>query len=111
MHGKPVTQTWTTLAASVSSGSTQITLQQGVNWPVGSQIIIATTGDYLSQGQSEVRTITSISSDGRTLTLNSPLVYAHLGVSQIVGSVTVESRAEVGLLSHNVVFQGTLMIF
>ncbi|CAF3664415.1 unnamed protein product [Rotaria sordida] len=107
MHGKTVTQTWTHLAATVSSGSSRITLRQAVNWSVGSTIVIATTGDYLSQGQSEIRTITAVSDNGYTITLNSPLTYTHLGVTQNVGSTTVEVRAEVGLLSHNVIFQGS----
>ncbi|CAF2963963.1 unnamed protein product [Rotaria sp. Silwood2] len=108
MHGRNVVRTWARLASTATSGSTQITLLQTVDWPVGSQIIIATTGDYLSQGESEVRTITAVSSNGLTLTLNSPLTYDHLGVTQNVGSTSVEIRAEVGLLSHNVVFQGSI---
>ena len=106
MHGQTVTQTWTYLAATAASGSSQITLRQAVNWPVDSLIVIATTGDYLSQGQSETRTITAVTENGLTLTLNAPLTYTHLGMTQTVGSTTVEVRAEVGLLSHNVVFQG-----
>jgi hypothetical protein len=106
MHGKNVSQTWTSLAATASSGSSQITLRQAVDWPVGSTIVIATTGDYLSQGQSETRTITAISANGFTLTLDSPLNYTHLGVTQTVGPTTVEVRAEVGLLSHNIIVQG-----
>ena len=109
MHGMTVTQTWTRLAGTAAVGSTQITLLRAVDWSVGSRIVIATTGDYLSQGQSETRTITAISADGLTLTLNSPLTYKHLGVTQNVGSTTVEIRAEVGLLSHNVIFQGMSM--
>jgi hypothetical protein len=38
--------------------------------------------------------------------LDSALVNTHLGITQNVGSTSVEIRAEVGLLSHNVVFQG-----
>ena len=106
MHGIDYGQTWTQLGATAASGASQITLRQAVSWPVGSQIIIPTTGDYVSQGESEVRTITARSTDGLTLTLDSPLNYTHLGVSQIVGSVTVEARGEVGLLSHNILFQG-----
>ena len=106
MHGKPISQMWTHLNATASIGSSQISLQQPVNWIVDNQIVIATTGDYESQGESEVRTITSISSDGLTLTLDTPLNYTHLGITQSVGSTTIELRAEVGLLSHNVVFQG-----
>ena len=106
MHGANVGQTWTRLAATAAAGSTQITLLQPVSWPVGSVIVIATTGDYMSQAQSETRTITAVSSNGLTLTLDSPLTYQHLGVTQTVGTTSVQFRAEVGLLSHNVVFQG-----
>ena len=106
MHGASVVRTWTRLASTVAAGATQITLRQSVNWPVGSMIVIATTGDYLSQGETETRTVTAVSSNGLTLTLNAPLTHNHLGVTQIVGSTSVEARAEVGLLSHNVVFQG-----
>lgn len=110
MHGIPMIQTWARLASTAAIGATQITLQQSVNWPVGSKIVIATTGDYLSQGQTETRTITVIGSNNRTLTLDSPLTYRHLGVSQTFGATTVDIRGEVGLLSHNVVFRG-LSIF
>ncbi|CAF5011512.1 unnamed protein product, partial [Rotaria socialis] len=48
---------------------------------------------------------------GHTLTLNSALNYDHMGITQTVGSTSVEIRAEVGLLSHNVVFQGLFTIF
>jgi hypothetical protein len=96
------------LNATANSGSSQITLCQPVNWLVGNEIIIATTGDYLSQTESEVRTITSISSDGLTLTLDTPLNNTHLGITQTVGSTTIDLRAEVGLLSHNVIFQGSV---
>ena len=106
MHGANVGQTWTRLSATAVAGATQITLLQPVSWPVGSVIVIATTGDYMSQAQSETRTITAVSSNGLTLTLDSPLTYQHLGVTQTVGTTSVQFRAEVGLLSHNVVFQG-----
>ncbi|CAF5229835.1 unnamed protein product, partial [Rotaria magnacalcarata] len=90
---------------TASSGSSKIVLRQSVNWPVGNTIVIATTDDYLSQGQSEIRKITAISNDGRTLALDFPLAYTHLGVTQHVGSTVGEVRAEVGLLSHNIIFQ------
>jgi hypothetical protein len=106
IHGVDYGQTWTQLGATANSGASQITLRQAVSWPVGSQIIIPTTGDYLSQGESEVRTIIARSTNGLTLTLDTPLNFTHLGVSQNVGIVTVEARGEVGLLSHNILFQG-----
>ncbi|CAF3925163.1 unnamed protein product [Rotaria sp. Silwood2] len=108
MHGKPTVQMWTHLAMTAVNGSSTITLRQAVDWTVGSEIIIATTGDYLSQGESEKRTITGISNNGLTLTLNTPLNWTHLGVTQNLGSISIDARAEVGLLSHNVVFQGSV---
>ncbi|CAF2034520.1 unnamed protein product, partial [Rotaria magnacalcarata] len=109
IYHKPVTQTWTYLDTTASSGSSKIVLRQSVNWPVGNTIVIATTDDYLSQGQSEIRKITAISNDGRTLALDFPLAYTHLGVTQHVGSTVGEVRAEVGLLSHNIIFQGAVL--
>jgi hypothetical protein len=106
MHGRSVVRIWTRLANTAAVGARNITLLQDVDWPVGSRIVIATTGDYLSQRETETRTITAISSNGRVLTLDSPLTFEHLGLTQPVGSTTVEARAEVGLLSHNVIFQG-----
>lgn len=111
MHGANVGQTWTRLAATAAAGSTQITLLQPVSWPVGSQIVIATTGNYQSQGQTETRTITAISLNGLTLTLDAALTYQHLGVTQTFGTTPVEFRAEVGLLTRNVVFQGLSKLF
>lgn len=111
MHGRSVVRTWTRLASTANVGATQITLQQNVDWPVGSTIVIATTGDKFSQGQSEIRTITAVSSNGLTLTLNSALSFTHLGVTQNVGPTSVDLRAEVGLLSHNVIYQGLPIIY
>lgn len=106
MHGIPTVRTWAQLANTANNGSSTITLLQSVNWTIGSQIIIATTSDRFSQKESEIRQITNISSNGLVLTLDKPLTYTHLGLVQSINSITVEVRAEVGLLTHNVVFQG-----
>ncbi|CAF0710276.1 unnamed protein product [Brachionus calyciflorus] len=110
MHGKPVGVTWTHLGQTADSGSSQIILKEPVLWEVGSEIVIATTGNYLSQGENEVRKISAISIDKKTLTLDTPLTYTHLSVIRTIGSGIdtrqVEIRAEVGLLTRNVVYQG-----
>ncbi|CAF3091006.1 unnamed protein product [Rotaria socialis] len=108
MHGIDYGQTWTQLGQTANSGDSQITLRQAMRWPIGSQIIIPTTGDYESQAESEVRTITAQSSNGLILTLDAPLNFTHLGVSRNIGSLTVNARGEVGLLSHNILFQGSV---
>jgi hypothetical protein len=104
LHGKPVGVTWTYLSATANANSNQIQLKDPIGWSNGDQIVIATTGDNLSVGQSETNYITSISADKKTLTLKTPLKYEHLSISRTVGGVTVQIRAEVGLLSRNVLF-------
>ncbi|CAF1130171.1 unnamed protein product [Rotaria sordida] len=98
MHGANVIRTWTRLASVAIIGSTQIIILHPVDWPIDSTIVITTIGNYLTQGKTEICTITAISSNGLTLTLDSALVNTHL----------VELRAEVDFLSHNVIFQGSV---
>lgn len=50
-----------------------------------------------------------MSADGRTLTLTEPLEYSHLGVTVTLPDGTVfEGRAEVGLLTRNIVVRGAV---
>lgn len=110
MHGKPVGVTWTQLGQTASAGSDQIVLKEPVVWEVGSEIVIATTGDLYSVRESEVRSIIGKSADNKTLTLDQQLNYTHLSVEIQVGQspdlYTVEKKAEVGLLSRNIKFRG-----
>ncbi|XP_048777455.2 fibrocystin-L-like isoform X3 [Ostrea edulis] len=105
LHGKPKV-TWTRLAATANSGSSSITLQQGVDWEVGDQIVLATTGHRHSQEETETKRVASVSADGKTVTLDSPLTYTHVRVTETYGTATVDMAGEVGLLSHNVRFRG-----
>lgn len=72
--GKPIRMTWTRLAATASAGDTEIELEWGqLDWPVGSTIVIATTGDRHSQSETETRVITAVNNDGTVLTLDEAL--------------------------------------
>ena len=105
--GKSVGITWTQLSATVNVGDTSITLVSPVQWSAGDQIVIATTGDRLTQSQNEQRTIVSVSGDGLTLTLDDALEYEHLGEEiGLSAGQTLQARAEVGLLTHNIVIRG-----
>lgn len=110
MHGVSTGVTWTHLNQTVQAGSSTIKLKEPVSWSINSEIVIATTNDKYSIGQSEKRKILSKSADNTTLTLDKPLNYPHLGEIRTVGNesnkVDVYVRAEVGLLTRNVVFQG-----
>jgi len=106
LHGLPVGVTWTHLQMTASAGSNEITLKEPVIWSIGSEIVIATTGSKLTQRESEKRRIISKSGDNRTLTLDIPLVYDHLAETRTVNDITVEVRAEIGLLTRNVLVKG-----
>ena len=78
-------------------------MEDAVSWPVGAQIAIASTdystaGEGLVPDQSEQNEIASIS--GNTITLKNPLTYMHWA------DKAGYERAEVGLLTRNIVFQG-----
>jgi hypothetical protein len=111
VHGTPVGVTWTQLASTATAGSSVIVLKDQVNWPLGGTIVIATTGDKFSQGETETAVIQSIAADKKTITLTAALNFTHLGVTRTAGtggnSINLDIRAEVGLLTRNVVISGS----
>ena len=100
--------TWTHLAETAPAGSTEIVLKQPVTWKAGDKIVIATTSDRNSMKENEEMTIASVSADGYTLGLTTPLKYQHISIAQTFGDKEVESRAEVGLLTRNILIRGTM---
>ncbi|XP_067951959.1 fibrocystin-L-like, partial [Watersipora subatra] len=108
LHGIPKVS-WTVLGSSANAGDFEIVLQQPVDWEVGDEIAIASTGYRHSQKENEKRQIAAVSSDGRTITLNESLTYSHIGETRdLGGGHMLEMRAEVGLLSHNVLVRGSI---
>ena len=77
LHGIERQVTWTRLSQTAAPGSNSITVQEPVDWAVGEEIVIAPTG--FNSWETEVMKITAVSSDKRTLTLNSTLKNSHLG--------------------------------
>jgi len=131
IHGAPQIS-WTTLSATVYPGDSEIRVQHPVNWPVGSKIAIANTDFETNEtSHTEVATVQSIGTDGRTIEIgdirvcpeytksgvttkcmqSEQLSYVHLGekITFAEGHALgreVEMRAEVGLLSRNIVIEG-----
>ncbi|MDQ4148387.1 MAG: transmembrane domain-containing protein [Actinomycetota bacterium] len=101
MHGRPV-DGWTKLNETARPGDEVITLAQASPWRVGDEIVLASS-DYWEHHDEE-RRITSIS--GTTVKLDQPLQYRHWGKIQSWGEHSVDERAEVGLLSRNLVVRG-----
>ena len=107
MHGIVRDKTWTLLASTAAVGATTITLNEVVDWKVGEQIAIASTSYKGREG--EKRFITAI--DRTTpakpvLTLDKALLYKHFAATETYGTDTIDMRAEVGLLTRNVVYRG-----
>jgi hypothetical protein len=108
LHGQHTGYTWTRLESTANAGVTQITLENPVSWKIGDEIVVATTGHRHTQSQNERHTIANVTNGGKTLTLEAPLKYKHLGETLSVGGKhTLETRAEVGLLTRNVVVRGS----
>jgi hypothetical protein len=105
--GNPTPSTWTLLGETAEVGDTTLQLQvEPNNWRVGDYIVVASTGDHMSQHQNEKVEITAIT--GNTITFKPALEYRHLGITEVYGSTSLELRAEVGLLTHNIIFRGSI---
>ena len=107
MHGVPRVPTWTELETTVLPGATTITLHTAVDWQAGEVIVIAPTGYNVDEA--EERTIVSVNratANRPVITLNEKLDFKHYAGVETYGSETLEMRAEVGLLTRNVVYRG-----
>jgi len=82
-------------------------LKVPVDWQVGEEISIASTS-YNSR-EAEQRTITAITNadTNPVITLDKPLEYRHFAATETYGDKQIDMRAEVGLLTRNVKYQGS----
>ena len=60
-----------------------------------------------SQKENEEFNITSVSNDGRTIGITPSVEYRHISFVQTIAGRMIETRAEVGLLTRNVVVEGS----
>jgi hypothetical protein len=107
MHGPERIPTWTMMEETAEVGANQITLKQEVDWVVGELIGVAST-DYNGR-HAEKRTIIAIDKtipEKPVITMDKPFEYKHYAATEAYGDDTIDMRAEVGLLSRNVKFQG-----
>uniref|UniRef100_A0A8C0SGA7 Fibrocystin-L n=1 Tax=Canis lupus familiaris TaxID=9615 RepID=A0A8C0SGA7_CANLF len=108
LHGLPVSVIWTHLAHTAKAGERTLILQEAVTWKPGDKIVIASTGHRHSQQENEKRTIASVSADGTNILLTNPLNYTHLGTTVTLPDGTLfEARAEVGILTRNILIRGS----
>ncbi len=106
LHGKPRNISWTRLNQTADIGANSISLYESVDWQIGEQIIITTTSFIANQ--SEVLTITGVSSDRKTIRFNESLQYRHIAFSEHLpnSGQIYQIAAGVGLLSRNIKITG-----
>jgi G8 domain/Right handed beta helix region len=95
---------WTRLTATAERGATSLTLDGNVDWRAGDRIVIASSS--LDSTQAETRVLTAVS--GQTVRFETPLEHRHWGEIQNFPGVSaaLDERAEVGLLTRNILVQG-----
>ena len=116
MHGVVRDYTWVELENTLSVGGNQITLNTTVDWQVGEEIVIAPTDFEVDHAEAfEITAVDNSNPSNTVLTLNTTALYKHYaGSTSFTGSnginadmtKTLEMRAEVGLLTRNVVYKG-----
>jgi hypothetical protein len=103
MHGVPRARNWTKLdGGDVAAGARTIRVADATGWKAGDQIVIATSS--MDQNAYSLVTIDSVS--GNVINLREPTRNRHFGRKRMVGDIAVDVRAEVGLLTQNIVIQG-----
>eukprot|EP00117_Sycon_ciliatum_P037364 scpid335/ scgid27970/ Fibrocystin-L; Polycystic kidney and hepatic disease 1-like protein 1 len=107
LYGKKNKKTWTRLARTAYQNDTQLVLEDAVDWKHGDSIVLAPTGK--DRNETEELFVNGTSADGHTVYLGSQLAYTHHGETEhFGGGHSIEIRAEVGLLTHNVIVEGSV---
>ena len=104
LHGKPLNVTWTKLSQTAYPGNTTLRLQESADWEVGGKIVIASTS--FSQRENEELEITAIDETGTILSVSPPIQYEHISMQQVIEGRYIDTSAEVGYLTRNVVVRG-----
>ncbi|MCU0619813.1 MAG: right-handed parallel beta-helix repeat-containing protein [Gemmatimonadaceae bacterium] len=101
LHGERRTA-WLRLGATAAAGTRELVLERAPGWRVGDRIVIASS-DF-DPARAEERVITAVA--GATVTLDSALRWRHWGERQTIAGRVLDERAEVGLLTRNLLVRG-----
>lgn len=106
MHGRPRNITWTRLAKTAMKNDSVLELMEPVDWLKDDVIVIASTSK--DGNETETANISSVEDGGYKIVLHSALNFTHYGITDVMeDGQFIDIRAEVGLLSHNVIVQGS----
>ena len=103
LHGATAAKvSWTQIVEDARPGDTSLRTFQPVNWTPGDRIVLAPSGyDPL---EAEELTVESVNGD--VVSFSPPLRFLHTGTTQSYEGKLLDNRAEVGLLTRNIVVQG-----
>ncbi|MFK7962045.1 MAG: G8 domain-containing protein [Phycisphaerales bacterium] len=105
LHGISRDKTsWSQLDGHLAPGDTTMMLARPVNWSAGDEVVIAPSGH--DPDEAEVVFVLNVSDDGRMVTFGPQLAFAHYGAIETHAGRELDMRAEVGLLSRNIVVRG-----
>jgi hypothetical protein len=106
IHGVPK-KSWTELDDTVLSGESKITLVEEVDWEAGDEIMITSTSYDMNEAEFATVLDNRVIGGKSEIILESPLKNRHYAGSEQYGdSDVLTMRAEVCLMSRNVVYQG-----
>lgn len=118
LHGAPRALTFARVVTEPKAGQTTLVFGQAMTgWKAGDRLILPDTRHLrwnevqawmVVQPQWEELTVASVSSDGRTLSLTSPLHYDHLGARDLDG--VLDFLPHVGNLSRNITIRSEVPI-
>ncbi|CAG5096144.1 Oidioi.mRNA.OKI2018_I69.XSR.g14489.t2.cds [Oikopleura dioica] len=109
MHGRPIANPWTQLVETIVPGTTWIKLKDDISdWPIGGEIVIASTGGIDTVDENEMFSIVKIDERSNMIKLDREVAHRHLGEISEWGGKTLDMRAEVGLLTRNVRISGNM---
>ena len=98
------------LNATAAKGATELWLLEPVGWAPQSNILITSTAANGTMEESDTNTVLEVTHGGHRIVLTWGLLYEHLGeLKQLAGGVDIPFRADVALLSHNIIIQGDTM--
>jgi hypothetical protein len=102
MVGKPRLRAWTRLAVTADAGSTNLLLDEPVDWSEGDELVISAT--EFNRTHTETVKVAPFFGVG-TIKLDAPLQYLHFGGTIKAGNQSIKLGAAVGLLTHNVIIE------
>lgn len=109
LHGQPLLEdrTHVKLARTAYRGMNELMLMKPVDWPSFSLVVVTSTAANGTMEEFDECLVASVEDGGYRLVLANPLRFAHLGETKtLAGDIRIDFRANVALLSRNIVVQG-----